>query len=301
MKMSYVDSVTLWVNIYALVISVIGVAMSTAKMRHLWKTRHLRKVWGFKNGDSVVVVCSELEDPLRRQMVEPREFIYSLKYGDVDAFVEVLVTLLRLYPQIKMRVMSAGEAAGARVDLAKHLVIIGGPDYNMMAERILSRGITQFQYRSPETTPSMRYPKEIVLFDRLNDEELCSDNDSRDFGYFESISNPHNPDSRVILIGGCHTIGVTAAVKAFSMAESEDGDIPHTVLRNAIVVAGRLKRGNSFSVRFEAERLGQTIAVPIVREKDVTLIADGRRYEWVRVSPPEKAIGEANPGHSDDQ
>lgn len=108
----------------------------------------MRKVWGINNGDSVIVVCSELENPEERQYVEPREFIYNLKYGDVDAYFEVVTTLLRLYPAIKLRVMSAGEVEATRVDLASHMILIGGPDYNAMTERMLSRRMTQFEYRS---------------------------------------------------------------------------------------------------------------------------------------------------------
>ena len=59
------------------------------ELRNYWRTRHLRKVWGIKNGDQVIVVCSELDEPEARQQVEPREFIYSYKYGDLDAYIEV--------------------------------------------------------------------------------------------------------------------------------------------------------------------------------------------------------------------
>lgn len=269
------DFLTFFIKVYAVVLSLLGVVLSTRKLPRLWRTRHLRKVWGIKNGDSVIVVCSELEEPEVRQHIEPREFIYSLKYGDVDAYFEVVITLLRLYPAIKLRIMSAGEAATTRMDLASHLILIGGPDYNTLAERVLSGNATQYDYRSPYvTTQSSQYPEEIVLYDKLNNREYCYTTDARDYGYFERIVNPHNPESSIVLIGGCHTIGVTGAVRAFSMAESEDGAIPRHVLSNGALVAKRVGKAKTFSVVVSVERVGQTISVPLVRSDNITVRTD---------------------------
>ena len=80
------QSVSLLVNFCAVVITVIGLVLWIRKRISLRRTRHLRKVWGIKDHDAVVVVCSELDDPTERQNVEAREFIYCLKYGDVDAY-----------------------------------------------------------------------------------------------------------------------------------------------------------------------------------------------------------------------
>jgi len=270
--MPTLDSVEFWITAYAVALSLIEVLRGTSKLRHLWRTRHLRRVWGIKDGDQVVVVCSELDDPTTRQHVEPREFIYSLKYGDVDAYFEVLVTLLRLYPGVRLRVMSAGEAESTRLDLSRHLIVIGGPDYNTLAARVLGWKQTQFNYRSPHVpVQSTEHPEEIVLHDTVANLEYCHSTDERDYGYFERIQNPHNPKSLVILIGGCHTIGVAGAVKAFSMTESEDGEIPAAVLANAALVTRKVKRAERFAVLVEAERIGQTISVPLVRPERVTV------------------------------
>ena len=268
-----IDSIGFWIKVYAVILSLVTGIKSTAKIRHWWKTRYLQRVWGLKNGDAVTVVCSELDNPVVRQNVEPREFIYSLKYGDVDAFFEVVVTLLRLYPNIKLHVMSAGEVEDTRLDLTRHLIVIGGPDYNSLAERVLSWRITQFEYRSPDSpSQSAQHPDEIVIYDKLAGKEYCHTDNTKDFGYFERTVNPHNPDSRLVLIGGCHTIGVTGAVKAFSMAESDEGKIPRGVLRNALTVAKRIRREKSFSVLVQAERIGQTISIPVVQAENVAVI-----------------------------
>ena len=265
-------STKFWISVYAVVLSLMSAAQNTKKLQHLWLTRHLRRVWGIKDGEQVIVVCSELDEPANRQQVEPREFIYSLKYGDVDAYFDVLVTLLRLYPSIRMRVMSAGEIETTRLDLSRHIIVIGGPDYNALAERVLSWGQMQFEYRIPfSATISSEHPEEIVLYDNVRQTEYCHVTETRDYGYFESIPNPHNPKNRIIMIGGCHTIGVAGAVKAFAMAVSEDGEVPSSVLRNARIVANRIRKMSSFSALVEVERIGQTLSVPLVREDNITV------------------------------
>lgn len=267
-----VYALLLLVNIYALVVAVLSGAFSPKKLGRFWRARHLRKVWGIKNGDDVIVVCSELDEPEKRQNVEPREFIYNLKYGDVDAYFEVIVTLLRLFPNIKLKVLSAGEAESTRIDLARHLILIGGPDYNSMTDRILQKGITRYAYKIPGAEDASEVnPDEIVIYDKKNDRDFCELTDKKDYGYFERIVNPDNPKTNVILLGGCHAIGVTGAAKAFSMVESEQGEIPKIVLKNAKMVAKMISRETEFSVLVPVERFSQTIKVPLIKENDVTV------------------------------
>lgn len=269
---SFFNYIHLLLVAVAILLIIIEVILKAKKIARLWRTRHLRKVWGIKNRDYVIVVCSELDNPEERQNVEPREFIYNLKYGDVDAYFEVIITLLRLYPNIKLRVLSAGEVENIHIDLARHLILIGGPDYNSITKRILEKGITQFDYRSPYVKEkSTEHPEEIVVYDKLNDKEYCELTDEKDFGYFEKIKNLNNPEKQIVLIGGCHTLGVTGAVKAFSMAESEQGEIPTIVLKNAKIVAKKISKDSNFSVLISAERIGQTINVPVVDVNKITI------------------------------
>ena len=248
---------------------VVAVARLANYARRWWKIRCLRQVWGFRDGDPVVVVCSELDDPQNRQFVEPREFIYCLKYGDLDAYVEVLLTLARLFPKTRARVISAGELNTTRIDLGAHLVVIGGPDYNPMAERVLSWDKTQFEYRSVDMPEkSQQYPDEIVLHDKIEDKEYCHTDNDHDYGYFERFPNPNKPKRQVVVIGGCHTVGVTGSAKAFSAMWGEESDMT-TVLDNAALVAKMVKKFRRFAVLVNVERVGQTVSVPVVKAEDV--------------------------------
>jgi hypothetical protein len=264
------DTFAFTIKIYAVVLSLIGIIASRRKVLHYWRTRHLQKVWGITNGDHVVVVCSELPSPERRQHVEKREFIYNLKYGDIDAYFDVIVTLLRLFPAIKLRVLSSGEAEKTRLDLAQHLILIGGPDYNAFTEKVLGEKVTQISYRCPDGERSPAYPDEIVIYDTNTGQEFCEFTEDKDYGYFERIKNPRDPKRNVILIGGCHTIGVTSVAKAFSMAQCENGEIPSVVLRNAQLVAKSIRSDSEFVVVMKGELFGQTIHTPIVEEGNIT-------------------------------
>ena len=117
-----IESVSAGLSIFSILRSLFHTVFATRALGQYFRTRHLRQVWGIKNGDQVIVVCSELDDPDDRQQVEEREYIYSYKYGDLDAYIEVLVTLLRLYPAIKMQVMSAGEAGTTQLDLVHQFI-----------------------------------------------------------------------------------------------------------------------------------------------------------------------------------
>ena len=269
---SNINDVKLIIGIYTILLSIISGLASARKLTHIWKTRHLKKVWGISDKDSVVVICSELDNPLERQNVEPREFIYSLKYGDTDAFFEIIITLLRLYPNIKLKAISSGEANSAKLDLASHLIVVGGPDYNEITKQVLNDCDTRFRYRSPCSQEACSSdPTQICLHDNSSRKELFEKQEEKDFGYIERIKNPHDPSKFITLIGGCHTIGVTAIVKAFSMAESEKGEIPSMVLRNAKIIANTIKRNSEYSLYVSAHRIGQTVAVPLVDKANLVI------------------------------
>jgi len=271
---AYLTDFKFWITIYTIIISIIGAIKLTKKQILLWQTRKLRKIWGIKDKENVIVVCSELDDQEIRQNVEPREYIYNLKYGDIDAYFEVIVTLLRLYPRLKIRILSSGEAERIKLDLYQTCILIGGPDYNVTTERILAKQITQFYYRSPYLKESSKHnPDEIVIYNKRSNVEFHEKDSFKDYGYFERINNPSNPSKKIILIGGCHTIGVTAAIKSFSLFNSEYDDLHPVVIDNSKLVARKIKKSTEFAIVVAAEQVGQSISTPRVVE-DLIYIKD---------------------------
>jgi hypothetical protein len=265
-----IDDIKLFVYAYALILSCIEGIKLTKKVARLRKTRYLRRVWGIKDKETVVLVCSELENPEREQYVDG-EFIYNRKYGDLDAYIEVVYTLLRLYPNLKLKILSCGEAAKIKVPYDKTLILIGGPDYNSTTADFLDK--SQFKYMSPETDEaSVNYPNNIVLYHKVSQKEFCECDERRDYGYFERLANPHNPKTYVILIGGCHTVGVTAAIKAFSLVPNEQGEVNNHVSTNSRKVARMISKKVAFAVLIKAEKSNQTIHTPNVVEEMVFVV-----------------------------
>lgn len=264
------DGFKFFVDIYTVVLSVAGGAVGFSKLLRYWRYRDLRRFWRMKDGDTVLLVCSELDNPLARQMVEDREFIYSMKYGDVDAWIEVLFSLIRIYPNINLRILSSGEAQSAKIDLSCHIILIGGPDYNKLTERILKIGGTRFGYLSPycgkraETSPN-----EIVLHDLVTDKEYCFSSVDNDYGYVEQIRNPFDQTKWITLFGGCHTVGVAGASKMMSAFSEGRTEVLPVVKNTARRLRSAVGRDEEYSLLCHVNKVGSTIGTPT--SADVTL------------------------------
>jgi len=219
------------------------------------KVRHIRKIFGFKNGDTVILVCSELPKPLNRQLVEKREFIYLMKYGDLDAWVEYLLSMIRTFPRVNFEVQSSGEALINKLNLDTHIALIGGPDYNKLTEYFIDNKMTRFSYAEING--------EITLVDKITKKNYFYTTLEKDYGYIEKFSNPYNRSKWVFIFGGCHTIGVTSAVKFFSAFSNGKSKISNVALKNAeSVIKNKNINIANFALLINAAKIGSTISYP---------------------------------------
>jgi hypothetical protein len=243
------------VTIISLVITIVSLIYPIRTIIDAWNLRYLRKIFGIKKRETVVVFCSELSNPINRQMVEEREYIYLMKYGDIDAWVEYLLSMQRLFPMVNLRISSSGEALQNQLELQEHICLIGGPDYNKLTEHFISLGVTRFTY--------IEKGDEIVILDRKTEKEYYYTNLDNDFGYIEKIPNPYNKKKSVFLFGGCHTVGVTSAVKFFSAFSNGKSDVSSIALENANSILKNKKIDkNKFSLLIAAKKIGATISYP---------------------------------------
>lgn len=216
---------------------------------------YLKSLWGFGEYDSVLVICPELDEPDKHQHLEPNEFIYLGKYGDLDAFVEVLVTLHRLYPHLRVTFRSAGEVSEIREDYATNLILVGGPDYNEITG--LFEEWSPFEYLSGETE------QDIYLRHKTTDETYVPDTKGTrivDYGFFVKRRNPYDPSKRLILIGGAHTYGVFGASKAFSYK----GGARDLAYDNCKAVIESLGHDPSFCAWFKVDAIQNDVQAPRV-------------------------------------
>lgn len=249
------DVVTTVVTYISVIFSLIGVVYSFREAVRFWNLRNIRKLLGIRPGDNILIVCSELPNPIERQMVEPREYIYLMKYGDLDAWVEYLLSMVKMFPKSNLHISSSGEALQNTIDLEGHICLIGGPDYNKMTEDFINKGLTRFEYAEVEG--------EIALRDKLTGNIYYHTTIDSDFGYIEKISNPYNPTKNVLLFGGCHTVGVTSAVKLLSAYSNGKSQVSNLALTNAkkIVQDTNIKI-NNFVILINAIKVGSTISYP---------------------------------------
>jgi hypothetical protein len=97
---------------------------------------------------------------------------------------------------------------------------------------------------------------------------FCTDTE-KDYGYFERIRNPYSPKHHMILIGGCHTVGVTAAAKAFSAFAGGRREFPDVVARNAKAITSEVLTGAPFAIFFEAHKVGVSVNTPEVLQSNI--------------------------------
>ena len=250
--MALLNNITTWLSI---IFTIIGIVFSFQAGLRVWNMRHIKKVLGIQTGDDVLIVCSELPDPIDRQMVEEREYIYLMKYGDLDAWVENLLSMVKMFPKCNLHISSSGEALQNTMDLEGHIFLIGGPDYNKMTEDFINKGLTRFAYDEIDG--------EIALHDTKTGKNYFYTTLDKDFGYIEKIPNPYNPKKNVIFFGGCHTIGVTSAVKflsAFSNGRSNISDIAYA--NSKMIVQDSNIDINKFVLLINATKVGSTISYP---------------------------------------
>jgi hypothetical protein len=264
------DNFKFFIDIFTVVLSIAGGSVGISKLIRYKRYRDLQRFWRMNDGDTVLLVCSELDNPIGRQMVEDREFIYSMKYGDVDARIEILFSLIRIYPNINLRILSSGEAQNAKVDLTCHVILIGGPDYNKLTERILTFGRTRFGYRSPYCGVLPKTcPTEIVLHDSVTDKEYCFSNLDDDYRYVEQIRNPFDETKWVTIFGGCHTVGVSGASKLLSAFSEGRTEILPVVKNTARRLRSSVRRDQEYSLLCHVNKIGSTVNTPTAA--DVTL------------------------------
>jgi hypothetical protein len=232
---------------------------------------YFRALWGFGEFDEVLVICSELDEPEKRQRPEPNEYLYLSKYGDVDSLLEVLVTLHRLYPRANVKYRSAGEVNAIREDFSPNVVVVGGPDYNAIAGHFAEHCPFEYLTGEKEEDISLRHKESArvwtpeITLDPAGDHIL-------DFGFFLKRRNPYNAAKRLIMIGGSHTYGVFGAIKAFSYWDSAKG----ASYDNCRTVVDSLGNDPDFCAFFPVRGVGSNVPPPAVDPSLLEPIEVGR-------------------------
>jgi hypothetical protein len=232
----------------------------------------LRGPWHFGDGNQVSIVCAEIPPALRNPDATPTHptlpygELYS--FGSIDALFELHGHVRAANPHSDVRVFRADDPQPD--DLASHLVILGGPDWNDLAKQVQEL-VHDFPVRlvSDLTNPRRAY-FEVPTGDGVDRHgPVLSDGDELiwDVGLFLRAPNPANRKRTLTVCTGMYSLGTWAVVRALTDVKFRD--------RNADYLNERFSGADTFSILMRILVLkGHEAVTP-----DWT-VPDNRLFEW---------------------
>lgn len=178
----------------------------------------MQSVWFGPMARDLQVICPPSFDQLPSMNLTAANYTFLDNFGDKDAMHEISLFLARFYGARVLPFTS--DNFPAKNLLRNNLVVIGGPgingsEGNALTQQISARYKSRVRYSDDGESLTVEQPGgsiPLILKPRQNATGAII----ADPGYFARIPNPFNRDSVVILIHGCHTLGVTGAAQAFS-------------------------------------------------------------------------------------
>lgn len=209
-----------------------------------------QELWHHDRAEKLFVVAPELPNSERMPYADERNlnYIRLARYGDLDAFFEMFVSLTRMgYTNLSHR--SAREHG---IGTARNLVLIGGPEWNPLTRtflHLLGVGVEQRpagadgpgHFTAPDGTavrPTVLGESHVV----------------EDVALFVRAANPTNPDTDVTICTGVHTYGVLGAVHLFTN--------PRLAGDNLRAINDRLGQARSFGVLARVKVIDGRVPTP---------------------------------------
>ncbi|MFL6129720.1 MAG: helix-turn-helix domain-containing protein [Mycobacteriales bacterium] len=236
-------------------------------------------IWSFPEGESVRLVCGQLED-MTHPYADPRNPNYSelLTFADLDALMELYAHVWKLNPSCDIRFLR-GDGLTEPDDLTSHLVIIGGSGLNPALELILEQTDLPIRQR---VDWKVDFANDGDVFDLGNGRTpilpTFSSNPGlgliEDVGLLARLANPFNIMRTLTVCSGIYSRGVLGAVRTLTDATTRD--------QNEAYLAERFPDGTQFAI---------LMRVPVVLGKAITPDLQNesvRLYEWPE---PDEASG----------
>ncbi len=234
--------------------------------------RALGGPWHFADGQPVRIVCAEIPEDQRNREATPTH--PTLPYGElysfasIDALFELHGHVRAANPRSDVRVLKDQEVEPD--DLASHLVVLGGVDWNPLARRIPEL-LPSFPVRlvSDGTDPRSAY-YEVRSGDTVTKHGAAlSDNGELrwDTGLFVRAQNPLNRKRTLSICNGVYSLGTLAAVRALTDEKFRD--------RNAAYLDERFTGRDAFGILMRVVIINGNEALT----PDWT-VPDTRLYEW---------------------
>ncbi|NOT05645.1 MAG: hypothetical protein HOP27_13695 [Anaerolineales bacterium] len=166
-----------------------------------------RRLWGFKSPKKMIICVSANSHDDDNYPMRP-----GSGGGQIRALGLIQKSLERAYkpPDLVRNILLSTDQLGRHLE--RDMVILGGPEYNQMAKKMMYE---------VENSP-VRQSDHKITWHEANQErvfvsEFDGDRITKDYGLVLHVANPYsNGKSTVVVFSGCHAYGTLAAAYYFT-------------------------------------------------------------------------------------
>ena len=228
-----------------------------------------KSLWHFPDGYDIIIICARLPRDLVHSMgsyTDPNDpdYVEMYTFADPDALIELHGHIRALNPASEVRFKTADKLD--RDDYTKHMVLLGGVDWNRMTKELLLRVDVPVQQT---TRPSIDEPSGFEVTDRgtrTYSPIVRSGRLLEDVAHFYRGENPFNVARTVTICNGMYGRGTYGAVRALTDVKFRE--------RNDDYVRDQLDRHAAYSLLMRVQIVDGEVLTP-----DWT-VAETRLHEW---------------------
>lgn len=226
-------------------------------------------LWRFPDSYDVIIVCARLPWDLVHSMgsyTDPRDpdYVDLYTYADPDALIELFGHIRAMNPISEVRFKTADKLD--RDDYTKHLVLLGGVDWNGLTRELLQRvDVPVQQISRPSTDEASGF--EVTDHGTRRHSPVVRDGVLfEDVAHFYRGENPFNVARSVTICNGMYGRGTYGAVRALTDVKFRE--------RNDDYARAQLDRNAVFSLLMRVQVVDGEVLTP-----DWT-VAETRLHEW---------------------
>ena len=226
-------------------------------------------LWRFPDRYDIVIVCARLPPDLMHAMgsyTDPTspDYVDLYTYADPDALIELHGHIRAMNSVSEVRFKTADKLD--RDDYTKHLVLLGGVDWNRLTRELLQRVDVPVQQISRPTTDEASGFEVADHGTRVYSPVVRNGVLFEDVAHFYRGANPFNAARTVTICNGMYGRGTYGAVRALTDVKFRE--------RNDDYVRAQLDRNAAFSLLMRVEVVDGEVLTP-----DWT-VAETRLHEW---------------------
>jgi len=181
------------------------------------KREILTEVWKMGNSDKPIwIVTGAIQDYKRN--------IYAMQQGDSNAIIEIVHTLIKIYPDRLIEIVPSEEYLRRNSgSFDNDIVCISGPSHNLVAERMLQKGILPIKFEL-DLNKLNRFRDPLLIIIHVDESESIYEVSRRqsriiqDWFLFMKTRNPFGEGRYLYMLMGNQTHGTSGAACTFGIS-----------------------------------------------------------------------------------